>query len=113
MLKRRDAALAALADDAAAEAYRTRIASATEARREMLLELEMSLGLECPPELQSQRLALQVKKLRDRFQNAATASANAPGERLLGWCAKPGVADTIDRQRSERVFAAMERASRK
>jgi hypothetical protein len=110
MLGRRDAALAAFTDDGAAEAYRTRIASGAESRRDVLLELEMSLGLECPPELQARRLSLQVKKLRDRFQNAATANANAPGERLLAWCAQPGVADTVDHRRCERVFAAMERA---
>ena len=111
MLGRRDAALSALASEAAAAAYRTRIESSAESRREFLLELEMQLGLESPPELRAQRLALQVKKLRDRFQSAATTSANAPGERLLAWCALPGVADAIDRQRCDRVFAAMERVA--
>jgi hypothetical protein len=76
----------------------------------MLLGLEMMLGLECPPELQALRLALQVKQLRERFQSATPAGANTAGERLLAWCAHPGVADAGDRQRSERVFAAMERA---
>lgn len=110
MLGRRDAALAALAGEPAATAYRTRVERGAESRREMLLDLEMQLGLESPPELKAQRLALQVKKLRDRFQSAATTSANAPGERLLAWCALPGVADAVDRQRCERIFAAMERA---
>src|SRR5262249_33670085 len=51
MLARRDAALGALADEAAAGAYRARIESNSESRREMLLELEMELGIESPPEL--------------------------------------------------------------
>ena len=70
------------------------------------------LGLECPPELQGQRRALQLKQLRDRFQGAAPAGANNAGERLLAWCAQPGVADARDRQRCEQVFAAMEQTRR-
>ncbi len=68
----------------------------------------MVLGLESPAEFQAQRLALQVKKLRERFTDATTASANSPQERLLAWCAQPGITDARDRQRLERVFAAME-----
>ncbi|MEP7182226.1 MAG: DUF349 domain-containing protein [Betaproteobacteria bacterium] len=109
MLARRDAALRALSDEAAATAHLTRIERAAESRRESLLELEMALGLECPPELQAQRLALQVKRLRDRFQTAAATGANTTGDRLLAWCAQPGIADAPDRQRSERVFSAAER----
>jgi hypothetical protein len=48
-----------------------------------------------------------VKQLRERFQGAAIAGT--AGERLLAWCAEPGVADARDRQRCERVFSAMER----
>ncbi len=70
----------------------------------------MQLGLECPPELAAQRLALQVKKLRDRFQSAATTGASTTAERLLAWCAQPGVTDARDRSRTDRVFSAMERA---
>ena len=110
MLARRDAALAAFADEAATSAHLARIESGANSRHEILLELEMLLGLESPREMQALRLALQVKKLRDRFQSAASASANNPGDRLLAWCSQPGVADTVDRQRRERVFAAMERA---
>ena len=61
MIGRRDAALRALADEAAAAAHVARIERGAESRREMLLELELLLGLECPPELQAQRLALQVQ----------------------------------------------------
>ena len=57
------------------------------------------------PEFQQQRLALQVKQLRDRFKNEATAGANTPAERLLAWCAEPGMADAADRQRLQRIFA--------
>jgi hypothetical protein len=107
LLARRDAALRALADEAAATAHASRIEHGVEARREILLELEISLGLESPAELQAQRLALQVKQLRQRFQSAATAGGGSAGERLLAWCAEPGIADAGDRKRSERVFSAI------
>ena len=107
LLARRDAALRALADEAAATAHASRIEHGIEARREMLLELEISLGLESPAELQAQRLALQVKQLRQRFQSAATAGGGTAGERLLAWCAEPGIADASDRKRCERVFSAI------
>jgi hypothetical protein len=110
MLIRRDAALGALAGEATAAEYVTRIELGAESRREVLLELEILLGLECPPDLQAQRLALQVKHLRQRFQSATTIGPNTAGELLLAWCARPGVVDARDRQRCERVFSAMERA---
>jgi exonuclease SbcC len=109
MLARRDGALSAAADEAAAALHRERIERDAEARSDLLLELEMQLGLECPPELAARRLALQVKKLRDRFQSAATTGTNTTGERLLAWCAQPGVTDPRDRQRRDRVFSAIER----
>jgi hypothetical protein len=108
MLARRDAALRALADETAAAAHLERIDGGAESRRELLLELEMLLGLQSPPDFQAQRFALQVKQLRDRFQSAAKIGSNTAGERLLAWCAQPGVADASDRQRCERVFSAME-----
>ena len=110
MLARRDAALRAFDDGPATAAYLAQIEDGAQRRPAMLLELEMQLGLECPPELQAQRLALQVQRLRDRFQNAAAAGARSTGERLLAWCAQPGVADARDRQRCERIFAAMARS---
>ena len=85
-----------------------RIESCAESRREMLLEVELLLGLECPPELQGQRRALQLKQLRERFQGGATPGAHSAGERLVAWCAQPGVTDALDRQRFERVLSAME-----
>jgi len=110
MLARRDAARRALAEEGAASEHMTRIEDGAEARRGMLLELEMLLGLECPPELQAQRLALQVKQLRDRFQSAAPTGPATAGDRLLAWCAQPGIAEAGDRQRCERVFSAIELA---
>jgi hypothetical protein len=110
MLARRDAALRALADETAAAAYLTRVERGAESRREMLLEMEILLGLDCPPDLHAERLALQVKHLRDRFRSTATIGPNSAGECLLAWCAQPGVVDARDRQRCERVFSAMERA---
>jgi len=108
MLARRDTALGALSEAAAAGKYLTRIEQGAGSRREGLLELELLLGLESPPEFQPQRLALQVKKLRDRFQSARTNGAVTAGERLLAWCAQPGVADVLDRQRCERIFSKVE-----
>jgi putative intracellular protease/amidase len=108
LLSRRDAALGALSDAAAGGKYLARIEQGAGSRREGLLELELLLGLESPPEFQPQRLALQVKQLRDRFQSARTTGAVTAGERLLAWCAQPGVADALDRQRCERIFSKVE-----
>jgi len=109
MLARRDAALRALADGGDAAAYKARMDGGTVARGELLLELEMALGLASPAECQAQRLALQVKLLKDRFSGTGSGSGGTPADRLLAWCAQPGVADARDRERCERVLAAMER----
>lgn len=108
MLARRDAAIAAFYDQDKADAYYARMDDEADARAEVLLDLEMQLGLEIPPELQAQRLALQVRKLRDRFQSGG--GADTPGERLVAWCAMPGVAEARDRERAQRVFGAVGRA---
>jgi hypothetical protein len=109
LVTRRDQALAALADPAARSAYATRLAASTPARRDRLLELEMMLGLASPPDMQPQRLALQVQQLRDRFQSAARTDTQSPAERLVAWCAEPGIADERDRQRSAQILAAVAR----
>jgi hypothetical protein len=110
MIGRRDAALRTLGDEAAAAAHVLRIERGAELRREMLLELELLLGLECPPDLQEQRRALRLRRLRERFQGAAASGASTNGERLLAWCVQPGVADTRDRQRCDRLFSVIEHA---
>ena len=86
-----------------------RLENGAEARREGLLELEMALGLESPADLQPQRLALQVKLLKERFGGAAAGPATT-GDRLLAWCAQPGVVDGRDGERRDRLFAAMGQA---
>jgi hypothetical protein len=103
MLARRDEALAALSETAEAGKYLARMEQGTALRREGLLELELMLGLESPPEIQPQRLALQVKQLKERFRSGASSGAVTAGERLLAWCAQPGVSDALDRQRCERI----------
>jgi hypothetical protein len=108
MAARRDAAVQALAAPAAG-AHRARIENGNATRSDALLELEMALGLDSPAECQAQRLALQVRQLRDRFQSTGTASASSPADRLVAWCAEPGVVDTRDRERVARVFSAMEK----
>ncbi|MCE9641603.1 MAG: DUF349 domain-containing protein [Betaproteobacteria bacterium] len=107
MAARRDAAMRTLSEPASADDYRKRVEHGIETRRDKLLELELALGLDSPAEFQKLRLALQVKQLRDRFKNETTAGANTPAERLLAWCAEPGVATAGDRQRCERVFAKL------
>ncbi len=110
MLARRDAALAALSDSAAAAKYLARMEQGDGARREGLLELELLLGMDSPSEVQQQRLALQVKKLKERFSSAASAGAVSAADRFLAWCAQSGVADALDRQRSERILSRVETA---
>jgi len=104
ILARRDAALRALGDAAAAGEHVKRMAKEAEPRRQVLLALELSLGLDSPAEIQAQRLALQVMQLKDRFKGT-TAAADSAGEQLLGWCARPGVAGEPDRQRCGRIFS--------
>jgi hypothetical protein len=108
MLARRDAALRALEDEDARFDHLDAIDDGAADRRDALLELELLFGIPSPNELQKERLAVQVKQLRSRFKNAAADQATA-GERLLSWCATPGVADARDRARCERIVAALER----
>jgi len=77
-------------------------------RRDALLELELVFGIPSPGDLQKERLAVQVKQLRSRFKDAGSDHATA-GERLLSWCATPGVAEARDRSRCERIVAALQR----
>ena len=104
MAARRDAGLRALADAGSAAAHAAAIGRNAEPRRELLLALELALGLESPAAFHAQRLALQVRQLKERFSSAAATAAETAGERLLAWCALPGVADPQDRQRSERIL---------
>lgn len=110
ILARRDAALRALGDAAAASEHVKRMAKEAEPRRQVLLALELSLGLDSPAEVQAQRLAQQVKQLKNRFEGT-TAVADSAGEQLLGWCARPGVAGELDRQRCERIFSRIVKKS--
>ncbi len=110
MLARRDTALAALSDADAAAKYLARMEQGAGSRREGLLELELLLGLESPPEFQPQRLALQVRQLKQRFSSGASSGAATPGERLVAWCAEPGLADALDSERCTRIIAKVEQA---
>ena len=107
MMARRDAALSALADSATMTKYRKRIEDGAASRREWLLELEMMLKLDSPSEFQALRLQLQVKQLKERFSSGTAGTAKTPADLLVQWCAQPGVADAGDRQRRDRVFAAI------
>ena len=105
MVARRDAALRALAEPGAARSHAARIAEIAAARRERLLELEILLDLDTPPELQADKRALQVKQLRERFSSAASPNNASAAQRLVTWCAEPGITEGPDRQRAERLFA--------
>ncbi len=108
MIARRDGALRALKGAADAGHYLAGIEQGVEVRRQCLLELEMLLALDTPAEFQAGRLALQVRRLRERFQGQAAPGAANAGSRLLAWCATPGVADACDRERVERVFSKLQ-----
>lgn len=109
MAARRDAAVHALGDASAADELRARMAQSVKPRLDILLELEVLLGLESPSEYQADRLAFQVKQLRDRFKSATTAGPEQAGDRLLAWCVLPGVVEPRDRGRVERIFTAVGR----
>jgi hypothetical protein len=109
MLERRDAALGALQDADARFDHVAEIEDSAAVRRDALLEIELMLGLESPAELQPQRLAVQVKQLRDRFKRTGSDGAGSALQLLLQWCALPGVAEPRDRQRCEKAVARLER----
>lgn len=108
---RRDAALNALADPDAREEYLAQIEQDTEQRRAELLQLELALGIDPPQQYQAARRALQLQQLKERFSSGAAPAANNANasERLLAWCALPGVLETVDRERADRIFAAIAR----
>jgi hypothetical protein len=106
---RRDEAIAALADDDARWDHRDRIEDSAEARRDLLLELELQFNLTSPPDLQAQRLAVQVKHLRERFKRSPASEAERADRLLLDWCALHGSTDARDRERVEKIAGAIER----
>lgn len=109
LLARRDEALGAFADEDARLDHIDRIRDSSAERRDALLELELMLGMDSPADLQPQRLAVQVKHLRDRFKRTASSGAGSGVQVLLEWCGLPGVADARDLQRVERIVARLGR----
>lgn len=105
---RRDAAKRALADPAAGDKHRDAIARSAPERRQILLELELVLGLDSPKELQGERLALQVRQLKERFKSSVSVTPETAGERFVSWSAMPGVVEGNDRSRSERLVSALD-----
>jgi hypothetical protein len=67
------------------------------------------LGIPSPADLQKERLAVQVRELRDRFKRTASGGAVSAADLLLKWAGLPGTADVRDRQRSAAVVAKLER----
>ena len=74
-----------------------------------MLEAELMLGIDSPADLQPQRLAVQVKQLRDRFKRTTSDGDGGASALLLKWCALPGVAAERDRQRCEKIVAHLQR----
>jgi hypothetical protein len=105
---RRDAAIGALQDEDARFDHADLIEGSVAARRDALLELELMLGMDSPADLQPQRLAVQVKQLRDRFKRSASGGDTAL-QLVLKWFTLPGVTDPRDRQRCERIVARLDR----
>jgi hypothetical protein len=108
LTERRDGALAALSDVDARYYYGERIKETAADRSDTLMELELMLGIPTPPDLQQQRLAVQVKQIRDRFKRSASGVEGAQ-QLLLRWCTLPGVVDARDRKRCEAIVARMQR----
>jgi hypothetical protein len=106
---RRDAALRALADADARDDLAERIRDCASERRDALLELELMLGMPSPADLQKERLAVQVRELRDRFKRTASGGASSAADVLLRWAGLPGVVQARDRQRCEKIVAGLER----
>jgi hypothetical protein len=104
---RRDAALAALPDIDERYYYGERIKKVAAERRDALLELELMLGIPSPPDLQPQRLAVQVKQLRSRFKRDA-AGADSAQELLVNWCSLPGRVDERDRKRCDAIVRGLQ-----
>jgi hypothetical protein len=109
VLERRDAALQAMADAYDREDHLAKIQESAPTRRDALLELELMLGIDSPSDLQPQRLAVQVKHLRDRFKRTASGGADSAEQVLLAWCTLPGVADVRDHARCERIVGNLGR----
>ena len=111
MVARRDASLSALtsSEPYAREDHADRIRDGANARRDTLLELELMLGIESPADLQAERLAVQVRELRDRFKRTAVASSDSAAQLLVKWCGLPGVSTPRDRARVEAVAARVAR----
>ena len=102
-----EAARRTLDDEDARYDYIEQIEDGAAARQDTLLELELLLGLDSPPDLQSQRVAVQVKHLRDRFKRAASDKPQTGDQLLLAWCAQPGLARDGDRPRCERIVGLL------
>ena len=94
-------------DEDARYDHAERVKESVAVRRDALLELELTLGMESPRDLQPQRLAVQVKILRDRFKR--TTGGDSALQTLLNWCALQGSADARDKPRTGKIVASLQR----
>jgi DNA repair protein SbcC/Rad50 len=109
MVARRDESLRAMTVEYGREDHGVKVRDCAAARRDALLELELMLGIDSPGDLQAERLAVQVKQLRDRFKRTPAGGGDSAVELLLKWCSLPGVAQPRDRQRCEKIVARLPR----
>jgi uncharacterized protein DUF349 len=108
LAERRDGALAVLGDVDERYHYGERIKKLAAERRDLLIELELLLGIPTPPDLQQHRLAVQVKQIRDRLKRSSS-DADSAQQLLLRWCALPGAADARDRTRLDAIVGRLQR----
>ncbi|WP_295541551.1 DUF349 domain-containing protein [uncultured Thiohalocapsa sp.] len=77
---------AAGGDADALERLRTRMSTALEQRRALCLRLEIAAGVDSPPELEAERMARQVQRLKARMSDGDNAGADEqPLELLRQW----------------------------
>jgi hypothetical protein len=103
--------LAAADGDAAARTeLNTRLADAERTRRALCLRLEVAAGVASPPELEAERMNLQVERLRARMggSDAARDDQDDPLTLLRQWYANTPAAPAADLDaRCARVRAAL------
>ncbi len=103
--------LAAAGDDAEArDRLRLRMEQAGQRRADLCLRLEIAAGLSSPPELRSQRMSLQVRRLKARMGDGAEQAGTEDAITLLSaWYAEAPAATTSDlEERCRQVRRALQ-----
>ena len=106
MTARLNRALEAAGDPEGLAAFREGLGPNQERRRRLCLELEIAAGVESPPELNQERLRLQVQRLAERMAEGEGDRLKGVPELLMDWyrCG-PAPADSGLDARVDRVLA--------